>query len=306
MKEAFRVTVLGTAAAAPTRERGLPALAVEREGMTLLFDCGEGTQRQMVSARPSVSNPKHILITHLHGDHLLGLLGLIQSMALQDRREPLHIYGPGGLDRIVQFNISALRVYVPFEVRFKRVTPGLVLKEKEFTIRAHRTKHTADSYAYRLDEASRPGRFYPEKALALGVPKGPLWKRLQAGRTVKVAGGSVRPGQVTGPRRRGRSFGYSGDARPTRDLARFFSGVDLLVFDGTYSEEFADKAKEYLHSTVGEAAALAARANVGLLLLTHVSARIGDVGLLKSEAQEKFDRVEVAHDFWSLELPLPE
>jgi ribonuclease Z len=302
----FRVTLLGTAAAAPTRERGLPAVAVEREGELMLFDCGEGTQRQMVMAKPSISSPRFVFITHLHGDHLLGLLGLIQSLALQNREEPLHVFGPRGLDEIVKFNLTALHVYIPYKIVSHRVSAGVVLKEKEFKVKAHRTLHTGDSYAYRLDESTRPGRFFPDKALALGVPQGPLWKRLQDGRSVKLDGKVIRPGQVCGPRRKGRSFGYSGDARPTRDLARFFRKVDLLVFDGTYSEEFVDKAKEYLHSTVGEAAQLASKAGVGRLVITHVSARINDSSLLLKQASKHFDRVVIGEDFASYDLALPE
>jgi ribonuclease Z len=260
----------------------------------------------MVMAKPAISNPKCVFITHLHGDHLLGLLGLIQSLALQNREEALQVFGPRGLDEIIRFNLSALHVYIPYKISFHRVSPGVVLKEREFKVKAHRTLHTGDSYAYRLDESTRPGRFFPEKARALGVPQGPLWKRLQDGKAVKLDGRVIRPGQVSGPRRKGRSFGYSGDARPTKDLMRFFRKVDLLVFDGTYSEEFADKAKEYLHSTVGEAAQLASQAEVGRLVLTHVSARINDASMLLKQASKRFQNVEIGADFSSYDLALPE
>jgi ribonuclease Z len=302
----FRVTLLGTAAAAPTRDRGLPALAVEREGELMLFDCGEGTQRQMVMARPSISNPQCVFITHLHGDHLLGLLGLIQSLALQNREEALRVFGPRGLDEIIRFNLTALHVYIPYKISVHIVRPGIVLKEKEIKVRAHRTLHTSDSYAYRLDESTRPGKFFPEKARGLGVPQGPLWKRLQDGRSVKLGGRVIRPSQVSGPRRKGRSFGYSGDARPTKDIMKFFRKVDLLVFDGTYSEEFADKAKEYLHSTVGEAAQLASEAQVGRLVITHVSARVNDSSMLLRQASRRFKNVVIGEDFGSYDLALPE
>jgi ribonuclease Z len=184
----FRVTLLGTAAAVPTRDRGLPALAVEREGKLMLFDCGEGTQRQMVMARPSISNPECVFITHLHGDHLLGLLGLIQSLALQNREEALHVFGPRGLDEIIMFNLTALHVYIPYKISFHPVRPGIVLKEKELKVRAHRTLHTSDSYAYRLDESTRPGRFFPEKARALGVPQGPSGRGSRTGGPSSWAG----------------------------------------------------------------------------------------------------------------------
>jgi len=297
---------LGTAAAAPTKDRGLPAIALEREGDVLLFDCGEGTQRQMVMAKPAISNPRYVFITHLHGDHLLGLLGLIQSLALQNRGDPLDVFGPRGLRQIVEFNIAALNVFVPYKITFHTVVEGTVLKTRGFTVSAGRTLHTRDSYAYRLDESTRPGRFFPEKAEALGVQRGPLWGKLQKGRSVVVAGRKVRTSQVTGPRRRGRSFGYSGDARPTKGLVRFFRSVDLLVFDGTYSDEYAGKAEEYLHSTVSEAASLAAKAKVGRLVLTHVSARINDSSLLLAQASKNFTNVEVGEDFASYELALPE
>jgi ribonuclease Z len=300
------VTLLGTAAAAPTKERGLPAIALEREGDVLLFDCGEGTQRQMVMAKPTISNPRYVFITHLHGDHLLGLLGLVQSLALQNREDPLDVFGPRGLRQIVEFNIAALNVFVPYKITFHTVVEGTVLKTKEFTVSAGRTLHSRDSYAYRLDESTRPGRFFPEKAEALGVQRGPLWGKLQKGRSIVLADKKVKASQVTGPRRRGRSFGYSGDARPTKELVRFFRRVDLLVFDGTYSDEYAEKAKEYLHSTVSEAASLASKARVGRLVLTHVSARINDSSLLLAQASKNFTNVEVGEDFASYELALPE
>jgi len=301
----FKVTVLGTAAATPTRERGLPALALQREGKLLLFDCGEGTQRQMMLARPPLSNPDYIFVSHMHGDHVLGIPGLLQSLALQDRRKALNIFGPKGLKEFVECNLEALKVNLPYKLILRKTKVGTILEEEAFVVRAEKTEHADESYAYRLDERSRPGRFHPEKALSLGVPRGPLWKKLQDGRAVKVNGELVRPSQVLGPRRRGRSLGYSGDARPTERLARFFRRVDLLVFDGTYSSEYADKAMQYSHSTVEEGAKLAAKARVGRLILTHISARMNDEAALLEQAKSAFRNAEIAHDFLSVELPLP-
>ncbi|MDG6929023.1 MAG: ribonuclease Z [Nitrososphaerota archaeon] len=286
----------------PTKRRGLPAVAVEREGELLLFDCGEGTQRQMMNSRLGRMQPSKIFVSHAHGDHVLGLFGLLMTLGMSDRKAPVKVFGPAEVGDMVEDVLGGAGL--PFELLFERVTGGRVVKEKGYIVRAQRSDHHGESYAYRLDEAKRPGRFNPDRAKELGVPEGPLWHRLQEGKAVRFHGREVRPGSVVGPWRMGRSFGYSGDTRPSGRLQRFFRGVDLLVFESTYTSEYQDEAEEYGHSTAAEAGRLAARAGVGRLVLTHFSPRVPDAGLAVKEASRYHADVSAGNDFESFDLPL--
>src|SRR5579875_1523423 len=182
----FRVTVLGSSAAMPSRERALPSIAVEREGELFIFDCGEGTQRQLINAKLAKYQPDVILISHIHGDHVLGIFGLLLSMSLHDRRDPVTIIGPKEVKELVEFVLSKLNSKLFYDVEFREVKRGIVLKTDEYTIRAVKASHQGDSYSYRLDEKERPGKFYPEKAKALGIPMGPLWQKLQHGKSIVI------------------------------------------------------------------------------------------------------------------------
>lgn len=288
----------------PSRERGLPSVAVEREGELLLFDCGEGTQRQLVSSRLSRFQPDVIFITHSHADHLLGLFGLLMSMSLHDRRENVKLVAPADVEELLSLVMKKLGTQLSFGVEFFSARPGVVHRGKGYVVRASRAFHHGEAYSYRLDEDERPGRFYPEKAIALGIPKGPLWQKLQHGRSVIFKGKRIRPEQVTGPKRPGRSFGYSGDTRPRKELARFFGGVDVLFFDSTYTSEYSDVAKRYGHSTAEEAGMLAKRAKAGILVLYHISHRVSDEQKLLDEAKRYHERVIVAKDFLQVDVPL--
>ncbi|MEM3684556.1 MAG: ribonuclease Z [Conexivisphaerales archaeon] len=298
--------MLGSSAATPTRERGLPAVALERNGELILFDCGEGTQRQMMLSRLSRLDPSKILITHQHGDHVLGLFGLLLSMAMHDRKSPLHIVAPNSVKDLLECVMKKTEAKIPYDIIFTKVSEGTVIKGRDYKIRAKKAEHHGEAYCYRLDENMRPGVFYPEKARALGIPEGPLWHRLQVGKKIKHNGKVVLPSEVTGPKRRGRSFGYSGDTRVTAKLVNFFKGVDLLVFDSTYTEQFKKEAMLYGHSTASQAAKLAMKAGVKKLILTHVSARVSDEEHLLNEAKEFHQNVYAAKDFDSFDIPFPE
>ena len=305
MASKLLVTFLGTSSAAPTKDRGLPAIVLRREGHVILMDCGEGVQRQVLAQSIGLGKDMTILVTHLHGDHVSGLLGLLQTMSLAQRRKAVDIVGPRKLFRWLEVTSDLLHIGLTFQIRFIPVKPGVVLRTPEFRVRAARASHSVEAYSFVVEENPRPGVFHPEKAKALGVPEGKLWSSLQRGRSVVVRGSKVSPPEVTGPRRPGRKVGYSGDTRPSAALARFFSGCDLLIFDSTFRQEDLDKAVERKHSTSVEAATLAKKAKVARLALTHFSARYTTTRQLESEARKIFPKTVAAHDGLTLEVPYP-
>ena len=300
------VTFLGTSAAAPTARRGLPAVAIRREGEVVLMDCGEGVQRRVLSESLGLGSDMTVLITHLHGDHVTGLLGLLQTMSLAQRRKPLNVVGPQKLLQWLEVTAQLLHVGLTFPIRFSSARPGVVLRTGGFRIRAARAAHSIEAFSYVVEELGRPGVFYPEKAKSLGVPEGKLWSRLQRGRPVTIAGRKIEPSKVTGPPRPGRKIGYSGDTRPSARLARFFSRSDLLIFDSTFKDSEREKAVERKHSTSLEAAEIAKKARVRQLALTHFSARYTRVSSLVREARRVFPNTIAASDGMSVEVSYPE
>jgi len=299
------VTFLGTSAAAPTPDRGLPAVAIRREGEVVLMDCGEGVQRRVLSESLGLGSDMTILVTHLHGDHVTGLLGLLQTMSLAQRRKPLDVVGPEKLLRWLEVTAELLHIGLTFPIHFSSAKPGVVLRTGGFRIRAARAAHSVEAFSYLVEELGRPGVFYPDRAKSLGVPEGELWSRLQKGRPVAVRGKRIEPSEVTGPPRPGRRIGYSGDTRPSAGLARFFSGCDLLIFDSTFRDSDREKAVERKHSTSLEAAELAKKAKVRQLVLTHFSARYTRVSSLVREARRVFPNTIAASDGLTIEVPYP-
>ncbi len=301
----LKVVFLGTSSSVPTKRRGLSSIAVKRGAEILLFDAGECVQRAMINAGLGLNRPMKIFITHLHGDHCVGLLGLLQSMSMAQRDKSLTIYGPRGLQGFIKSNIKALGFDLTFNLQMKNVRQKVV-EEPEYTVYACRAEHPPFAYAYLLEEKPRPGVFYPEAAKSLGIPEGRLWSILQRGEAINFQGRLITPEQVTGPRRRGRKIGYSGDTRPSKKLIEFFKGCDLLIFDSTYADRHADKAKENQHSTAREAATLAKEAGVKTLVLTHFSARYDNIAELVKEASEVHGDVVAAEDLMELEVKYPE
>ena len=299
------MTFLGTSAAAPTADRGLPSVAIKREGEIVLMDCGEGVQRRFLSESLGLGSDMTVLITHLHGDHVTGLLGLLQTMSLAQRHKPLNMVGPAKLLKWLEVTADLLHIGLTFPINFLPAKPGVVLRTGGFRIRAARAAHSVEAFSYVVEELRRPGVFYPEKAKALGVPEGRLWSRLQRGRSVTTGGRKIGPDEVTGPHRPGRKVGYSGDTRPSAGLVRFFSNCDLLIFDSTFSGRDREKAIERKHSTSVEAAELAKKAKVRQLALTHFSARYTSVSSLVREARRIFPNTVAASDGLSIDVPYP-
>jgi len=302
----MQVLFLGTAASIPTVSRALPSVVVKRKNEILMFDCGEGVQRQMIEARVGFHKKMKIFVSHMHGDHVLGLPGLLQTMSLLDRTQKLEVYGPVGIKAFIESIKRTVQFVLTFPVEVHEIqNEGIVCNEQEYHVQAARTDHEIPSLGYALTEKPRPGRFDPIKAKALGVPEGPLWAKLQHGDKVKILGGKViKPEQVVGPPRLGKKIAYSGDTRPTENLVKLAENADLLIHEATLSDELAEKAREDGHSTPSQAARTAKKARVKRLILTHVSARYRDAQLLLEQARKIFPNTDVAKDFMKVELPL--
>ena len=301
--EELDVLFLGTAGSAPTAGRGLPATLVRRGGDRLLFDCGEGTQRQLLRS-VGLLELDEVFVTHFHADHFLGLPGMLKTFALRGRETPLTVYGPPGLTALFEA-LRALVGRTTYELRLVELAPNDEVAHDGYRVAAFEVRHRVRPYGYALVEDERPGRFDERRAAELGVAKGPNFGRLQRGEPVQGAAGEVRPEDVLGPARAGRKLVLSGDTAPC-DMTRVVAhGADLLVHEATFADEEADRARETAHTTARDAASLAAEAEVALLALTHVSPR-HPPGVLRDEAREVFERTVVPRDFDRVELPLPE
>ena len=299
------VRLLGTSASRPTAERNVASLAVVREGETLLFDCGEGTQRQMM--RYGVSfGLADIFFTHFHADHVIGVIGLMRTMSLQGRVEPLRLWGPRGalrtLKRAEEFGMDRLS----FPLEIAEVDPGQRIARKDYAVVAYPVDHRgARALGYAVIEDDRKGRFNPEHARELGIPEGPLWGEIHRGRPVTLEDGRViEPSVLVGTPRVGRKVVLTGDTRPSAATIEIARGADVLVHEATFGDEEAARAVETGHSTAREAAIVARDAGVGMLLLTHFSARYSrDAADLGKEARQCFERTLVGKDGMELDIP---
>jgi ribonuclease Z len=301
------ITFLGTGAACPTVDRNVAGLAVQREGETILFDCGEGTQRQMMRYGVGFSFTE-VFFSHFHADHMLGITGLLRTMGLQDRSAPVTLYGPRGAHRILGAAMSLGIERNKFPVEVVEIKPGDRLRRDDFDIVVFETDHRADTVGYALAEHTRLGRFHPDRALELGVPEGPLWGRLHKGETVTLDDGrTVRPEDLVGAPRRGRTVVYSGDTRPHLALLEAARGADLLIHEATFGGDEAERAVETGHSTASEAARVALEAGVRQLVLTHISPRYArDAPELLAEARAVFPDTTIARDGMTVEVPFAE
>jgi ribonuclease Z len=293
------VLFIGTAGSAPTARRSLPATIVRRGGDRLLFDCGEGTQRQLLKSIGLVEL-EDVFITHFHADHWLGLPGMLKTFSLRGRERALTVHGPPGL-RALFDSMHAVIGKTTYPLRLVELEPGQELERDGYLIAPFAVEHRVTAYGYAVVEHERPGRFDEAKARELGVQPGPDYGRLQHGETV----GDVHPDQVLGPARRGRKVVLTGDTAPCEMTRAVAHGADLLVHEATFIEEDAERAAETSHSTALAAARLAVEAEVKMLALTHVSPRYSG-GELRDEARSAFDNAIVPRDFDSVEIPLPE
>jgi ribonuclease Z len=301
----LRIIFLGTSSAVPTIDRGLSSIAIVRDGEILLFDAGEGVQRSFSMAKLGLNRKMKIFITHLHGDHCVGLLGIIQTMSKVDRDKPLIIYGPKGIKGFIKGNIRSLKFSVTFPIYFEVVKDGSIIDEKDYFVKVCRGKHHITNLAYVLEEKDRPGLFHPEAARKLNIKEGKLWSNLQKGESVRVNDVLIHPNQVLGPRRAGRKIAISGDTRPTLRIQRFIQDSDVAILDSTYFDDHLDKAKANLHMTAKEAALLAKKARVKQLVLTHFSSRYKDISPYLPKIRKIHPNVLPATDFMVLEVSYP-
>lgn len=310
MHENMEIVFLGTSASWPTVDRNVAAVAVKRGSEILLFDCGEGTQRQFQRSGLSYMQVNKILVTHLHADHYLGIPGLVQTMRLNERREPLLLYGPPGFKELMwDFRVFPRgRTEVReqgYRMAMEEIKSGAVLRFDGYEVHAREVRHTTYALAYAVVEDMRPGRFHKERALALGVPEGKAFGDLQRGASVTLENGTViAPAQVLGPARRGRKVAYTGDCVPCEQTVELAQGADILVHESTYANDFPD-ANKHGHSTAAQAAFIAKAARVKTLYLTHVSPRYTNAKPLVEEARKIFPETHEAKDLLQVVVKFP-
>jgi ribonuclease Z len=293
----MRLVFLGTSSGAPTLRRGLSSIALMRGAELLLFDAGEGMQHNFIKAGLGMNRKMKIFITHMHADHCVGLLGLLQTMELQGREKSIDIYGEPRLEEFLRENMRIINFRLTFDIIVRKIEKeGLVVREKDYQVSCCNALHSVPSFAYCLEEFERPGIFNVMEAKRLGIPEGNMYGKLQRGEDIMYGGKTIRASHVVGRPRKGRKVGISGDTRPTDKLAGFFKDSDVLVFESTYSQDKQEKAIENGHSTAAEAATIAKKAEVGKLLLTHFSARYGETYILVNEASAIHCNVEAAED----------
>ena len=298
----MKLVFLGTSAAQPTEKRGLSCICLEREGEILMFDAGESTQISYMKSGLGWNKKMKIFVTHLHGDHCVGILGLLQTMSMQNRTESLEIFGPKGIDEFLAANIKILNFSLPFSILITIVSEGKIYENKRFLIHAAKANHSITAFSYLFEEKDKPGRFNVQKANELGIPEGELWNKLQNGEEVNNNGKIIRPEQVLGTKRPGKKIGISGDTMPTKELEEFFRECDYLVFDSTFLDEEKQKAQDTCHSTAKQAAELGKNANVKNLILTHFSTRYKDEIQHKTEAEQIHNSVITAKDLLEVEI----
>ncbi|HQR39282.1 MAG TPA: ribonuclease Z [Blastocatellia bacterium] len=296
-------TVLGTSSGRPTPRRNLSAGALQLDGLWVLFDCGEGTQYQLLRTDLRLSRLRYVFVTHMHGDHILGLPGLLGTLNLARHDQPVDVYGPPGIVRYLR-EVSRATYFRPmFELNVHEVEPGTVVSTDQFTVEAARLDHRVVAHGYSLTECDRPGRFRLEDARRLGIPEGPLYGRLQRGEQVTLDDGRViEPSDVVDPQRSGLRVAYVTDTGPTDAAVGLARNADLLVHEATYTTELESEARDRGHSTAADAATVARRANARHLVITHYSPRYEDPRPLLAEARAIFPNTTAARDLLEVDI----
>lgn len=301
----LNIVFLGTSGSWPTIKRNVSAIAVKRGSEIILFDCGEGTQRQFQRSNLSYMQISNIFITHFHGDHFLGLPGLIQTMQLNDRKKPINIYGPKGMNKLTNQLLSLGYFKPSFKIFSHEIKDGNTLGFYGYTIHVLDVKHNIPAIAYCIEENTRPGKFNKLKALELGIPEGPSFNKLQKGQNIILKNGKkINPNMVLGPIRKGRKVVISGDTIPCNKLINFSKYADILIHDATFNSEFEDIARDYGHTTALQAAEIAKKAKVEKLFLTHISPRYLDPNIIQNDARKIFKNSFVANDFQEIDIKL--
>ena len=301
----LKIIFLGTGGSWPTVKRNVTSLAIKRSSEIILFDCGEGTQRQFQKSKLSYMQISKVFISHFHGDHFLGLPGLFQTMQLNDRTTPLHIYGPEGIDRLL-IQLLSLGYFKPsYKIIAHDISTKSSLDFDDYLIKILEVDHGVPTYAYSLEEKLRPGKFNKTKALKLGIPEGPLFSKLQKGNKITLKDGTlISPSEVLGPPRKGRKIVISGDTRPCKKMIAFSKNADILIHDSTFDSSLEDIANQYGHTTAYQAAIIAKEAKIDTLFLTHISPRYLDNNSMEEEARNVFTKSFVSKDFQEVDIKL--
>ncbi|MGB1585843.1 MAG: ribonuclease Z [Thermoplasmatota archaeon] len=299
------ITFLGTGASWPTAARGMSGIAVKRGGEVLLWDCGEGTQRQLQRSELSYQQISQIWLTHYHGDHCFGVPGLLKTMALNERDRPLDLYGPKGLRRMVDAWRQMGGWTKGFPIRVHEVAAGDVIEKEGYTVEVHQGDHSVHNLAFALQEPERPGRFDKPGALALGVPEGRMFGQLQRGQSVTLDDGrEITPDMVLGPSRPGRRIVFSGDTQPCLGILEAAKDADVFICEASFTQDLVERAREVKHMCAGEAAAIAQKAGAKRLILTHISPRYKDPAPVLDEAVAIHADTVVANDLDTFEVPV--
>lgn len=304
----MKLYFLGTGAGVPSKMRNVSALALtwpRYQGQTWLFDCGEATQHQILSSPVTLSKVNRIFITHLHGDHIFGLPGVLGSRSFQGTEAPLALYGPKGLRNFVEVALTTSQTYLRYPLEIVEVEHGFTVEDDHFTITAGLLEHGIPSYGYRIEEKDRPGSLDAERLKQMGIPPGPVYQRLKRGETVELPDGRAVDGRdFLGPAKKGLKAAILGDTRLTETSFALADHVDLLVHESTLRAGQEALAEAFFHSTSVQAAEVARKSHVGTLILTHISPRYLEEECedLLAEAREIFPRTYLAHDGWSYEV----
>lgn len=301
----MQLVFLGTGGSVPSKNRNVPAVALKIGREIVLFDCGEGTQRQFMHSPLSFMQVSKIFISHMHGDHFLGINGLVQTMSFSGRTEVLEIYGPSGTSENIR-RFLALGHFTPsFEIKLSDMTDGDKRFFETYTVESRLSAHIVPNLAYSVTEPLRPGKFNRAEAERLGIPAGPLFSRLQNGETIRFNGKTIMPEMIVGPPRRGRKIVYTGDTAPDVAICELARDCDVLIHDCTTDEMLEKKTNIYGHSSARQAAETAKKANARVLILTHISPRYEDAASLLEEARRIFPNTILAEDMMVYEVPFP-
>ena len=299
------IIFLGTGGSWPSVKRNVTSIAIKRGGEVILFDCGEGTQRQLQKSTISYMQISKIFITHFHGDHFLGLPGLIQTMQLNDREKQLDIYGPPGMKNLKDQLLSLGYFKPKFKIVAHEIKNNQVLNFEEYKIIPFNVKHSIPTFGYALIENNRPGKFNKSKALKLGIPEGPLFNKLQKGKNITLYGGKViTPEMVLGPSRKGRKIVISGDTKPINEMIEIAKNADVLIHEATFDSSLENISLDYGHTTAKQAAQIARKAKIDKLFLVHISPRYLDKTVLEKEARNFFKRSYIPKDLQEEQIRL--
>ncbi|HEX8178776.1 MAG TPA: ribonuclease Z [Pyrinomonadaceae bacterium] len=307
----MQITFLGTSSGVPTKARNVSAVALKlpQRAEVWLFDCGEATQHQLQHTDLRISQLRRIFITHLHGDHLYGLLGLLATCGMAGNAQPIDIYGPPGLDEYVRMSAQLSRLRLGEQVQVRTVQPGLLCEDAEFAVSCQPLRHRVTAFGYRVTEKDRAGRFNAERAAELGIPAGPLYGRLKRGETITLADGrTINGAELCAPPERGRALAYCTDTTFCANSVALARDADVLIHEATFVAEDEELAHQSMHSTAPDAAEVARQARVRQLVLTHISPRYApgnpiEAGELLRQARAVFPQTIMAQDFMTLEIP---